>query len=160
MRRRILLTVLVLLLVAWAVPAGAQEEPSTTAEPDGAVGLLGVAEAISTVFDLMMEQIVGLHDEGVGLGAIFKLGLLATAQELALEELLGDFTGPDGERHFGFGQAFRQLTDDQWALLDGFPRNLGQAVAAAHRPDHAGQGRPENPGDPDGDGVHGGGQHP
>jgi hypothetical protein len=157
MRRRILLTVLVLLLVAWAVPAGAQEEPSTTAEPDGAVGLPAVAAAISTVFDLIMEQIVGLHDEGVGLGAIFKLGLLATAQGLTLEESLAGLTGPDGERNFGFGQAFRQLTDDQWGLLDGFPKNLGQAVAAGHRPEHAGQGRPENPGDPDGDGVRGGG---
>jgi hypothetical protein len=163
MRRRILLTVLVLLLVAWAVPAGAQEDPSATADPDPAVGLLKVAGAISAVFNLIVDQvdqIVGLHDEGIGFGAIFKLGLLATAQSLTLEGLLADLTGPDAEPEFGFGQAFHQLTDEQWALLEGLPKNLGQAVAAGNRPDHAGQGKPENPGDPDGDGVHGGGHRP
>lgn len=160
MRRRILLTVLVLLLVAWAVPAGAQEEPPATAEPDVAAGLLKVAGAISAVFDLIVDQILGAHEEGIGFGAIFKLGLLATAQGLTLEESLAGLTGPDGERHFGFGQAFRQLDDEQWVLLEGLPKNLGQAVAAGNRPDHAGQGKPENPGDPDGDGVHGGGHQP
>jgi len=157
MRRRILLAVLVLLLVAWAVPAAAQEEPPAPGDPGVAVGLLKVAEAISEAFDLIVEQVVGLHEEGIGLGAIFKLGLLAMAQGLTVEELLAGLTGPDGEPQFGFGGAFRQLTDEQWALLEGLPRNLGQAVAAGHRPEHAGQGQPENPGDPDGDGVHGGG---
>jgi len=160
MRRRILLTVLVLLLVAWAVPAGAQEEPPATAEPDVAAGLLKVAGAISAVFDLIVDQILGAHEEGIGFGAIFKLGLLATAQGLTLEESLAGLTGPDSEREFGFGQAFHQRTDEQWALLEGLPKNLGQAVAAGNRPDHAGQGKPENPGDPDGDGVHGGGHRP
>ena len=151
-KRPILAVILLLVLLAWALPASASEDAPGTSEPDPPGTIHQVVQVILSVFSLPTappDQITALHDQGIGFGAIFKLELLAKAQSTTVDQLILNLIGTDGEIGFSFGQAFRQLTPAQLELIKDFPyRNLGQAIAATHRPSHAGQGqgRPDDPG--------------
>ncbi len=151
-RRRALLAMLSLLAVlVWALPAGATEEVPPVSEND-APGVLQVINVISSLFSLPTDEVAALHEQGVGFGALFKLQLLARAQNKSVAELIAAATGPDGEIDFAFGQAMHQLTPEQLALIEGLPKNLGQAVAAMHRSDHAAQGNGHGRGNGHGNG--------
>ena len=143
-KRPILAVILLLVLLAWALPASASEDTPGISESDP-LGTHRVVQVISSVFGFSVQQITDLHGQGIGVGAIFKLEFLAVAKDTSV----ADQIGTDGEIGFSFGQAFRQLTPAQLELIKDFPyRNLGQAIAATHRPSHAGQGqgRPDDPG--------------
>ncbi len=100
---------------------------------DDGEGAEAVAQAIADVFgeDVSQEDVLALHESGVGFGAIFKLYLLAEAGETTVEALVSDAEGDGG---FAFGKRFKELTDGVSAVSageDGMPRNLGQAVSNA-----------------------------
>ena len=103
------------------------------------------------------EEVIALHDEGLGFGQIFKLKTLAIVLGTDIETLLGDAeVDPEtGEIEFDFGELKKTLTEEQLALLDELPRNFGQIVSAYNRakhgefhgkPEHAGGGKPEHAG--------------
>ena len=98
---------------------------------DDAEGAQNIADVIGSTFDgVSQEDVLALHEAGFGLGAIFKLYLLAAAvDETALAILASEEKGEGG---FAFGKLFKELTDEVSVLTageDGMPRNLGQAVS-------------------------------
>lgn len=62
-------------------------------------------------------------DTVIGWGAMFKLLQLAKATNMTLSKLLDTFETDEG---WGFGRLFKDLVDDQPALLEEGPKNLGQ----------------------------------
>ena len=103
---------------------------------DDGEGAEAVAQAIADTFGVSQEDVLALHDSGVGFGAIFKLFLLAEAGETTVEALVSDSEADGG---FAFGKRFRELTGEVSALTaggDGMPRNLGQALSDAKSGDH------------------------
>ena len=100
---------------------------------DNGEGTQGVAQAIAETFEVTPDEVIALHDGGVGFGAIFKLHLLAAATGTSAGELLATIpTDGDGEYEFAFGKRFKELSGEVAALSageDGVPKNLGQAVS-------------------------------
>ena len=95
---------------------------------DNGEGAQGVAQAIAETFEVTPDEVMALHDGGVGFGAIFKLHLLSAAGAGTMEE--------DGG--FAFGKHFKELSGEVAALSageDGVPKNLGQAVSHAKKGD-------------------------
>ena len=174
MKQRVLLgLLLVVALVAWALPAAADEEPVVAGEPVIPPGIAKIAAAIAGVFDTVVDEITGagdpggwiteegvlaLHANGIGFGAIYRLALLAWAQGRTVEELLAEraTADEDGDAGLGIGRLTRDLDEAVLALIVNLPRNLGQAIAAGHRPTHAGQGNNGHHGNPHGDDPRGG----
>ena len=108
-------------------------------EGDYGLGTQAVAQAIADEFGARQEDVLALHEEGIGFGAIFKLYALAAAMDTSVEELLATIpTDGDGGYEFGFGELRKALTEDQKAALESGPKNLGQLVSASHRPEDAG----------------------
>src|SRR3990170_1866804 len=67
----------------------------------------------------LQEEVLALHEEGIGFGAIFKLYLLALATGVSVQDLLASMDA-DGEG-YAFGKRFRELTEEQRAALEGGP---------------------------------------
>jgi hypothetical protein len=106
---------------------------------DYGLGAQAVAQAIAGEFGATREDVLALHEEGIGFGEIFKLYALAAAMDTSVDELLATIpTGGDGEYDFGFGKLRKALNEEQQAALESGPKNLGQLVSASHRPEHAG----------------------
>ena len=82
---------------------------------------------------LSQEDVLALHEEGIGFGALYKLFLLAAANSTSVDGLLDTIpTNADGKYQFAFGKMFKESTAGVSALSageDGMPRNLGQAVS-------------------------------
>ncbi len=134
------------------------DEVSVQTGVDGndAEGAGHVAEVIATTFDADQEDVLALHEEGIGFGAIFKLYLLAAAADTSVEELLATIEA-NGDGGFAFGKLFKELTDEVSVLTDGeegMPNNLGKAVSNSKKDDEVvvsvdgdeddGQGPPEH----------------
>ncbi len=105
-------------------------------DEDGATGNgeEKIAQAIADEFEVTQEEVLALHDEGIGFGALFKLYQLAKAQDMTVDELLATLpTGDDGQPEFGFGQLRKGLTEDEQAILEDGPKNLGELVSAASK---------------------------
>jgi len=105
-------------------------------EEDGATGNgeEKIATAIADEFGVTPEEVLAQHDEGIGFGALFKLYQLALAQGMTVEELLATIpTGEDGEPAFGFGQLRKALTEEEQAVLEDGPKNLGELVSGASK---------------------------
>src|SRR3990170_2089062 len=100
-----------------------------------------VAQAIADAFDdVSQEDVLALHEEGIGFGAIFKLYLLAAAGGTTVDDLLATMDADaDGEFEFAFGKRFKDLTEEQRAVLESGPKNLGQLVSASNHPDEDGE---------------------
>jgi len=114
----------------------ADEVQALDGEEDGASGNgeEKVATAIADEFGVTPEEILAQHDEGIGFGALFKLYQLARAQGMTVEELLAAIpTGEDGEPAFGFGKLRKALTDEEQAVLEDGPKNLGELVSGASK---------------------------
>ena len=138
MKLHALVATAALSLVAVAAPAMAAHTS----------GPMMVGDAITEEFALAPEEVHDLHEMGIGFGAIFKLQVLAIALDTDVETLLATMeVDPEtGEYAFAFGELKKTLTDDQLALLETLPKNLGQIVSDANRPDHAGNGKPDHAG--------------
>ena len=83
---------------------------------------------------LSQEDVLALHEEGIGFGALYKLYLLAAANSTSVDALLDTIpTNADGKYQFAFGKMFKEATTEVSALSageDGVPKNLGQAKKA------------------------------
>ena len=112
-----------------AEDANVQEEGATGA------GAEQVAQAIADEFGASQEEVLALHEQGIGFGALFKLYALARATGTTVDDLLASI-GSDG---YAFGKRFKELTDEQQAVLESGPKNLGQLVSASHHPDGDGE---------------------
>ena len=102
---------------------------------DDSEGAGHVAEVIATSFDADESDVMTLHEEGIGFGAIFKLYLLAAAADTSVEELLATIEA-NGDGGFAFGKLFKELTDEVSVLTDGedgLPKNLGKAVSGSKK---------------------------
>ena len=106
-----------------------QEESGTGA------GAEHVAGVIADEFGVSQEEVLALHEQGIGFGALFKLYSLARATGTTVDDLLASI-GDDG---YAFGKRFKDLTEEQQAVLDSGPKNLGALVSASHHADAGGE---------------------
>jgi hypothetical protein len=118
------------------------------------------AQAIADEFGVTKDEVLARRDEGIGWGALFKLYKLASAQGISTDDLLSTIpVNENGEREFRFGELRKALTDEQRALYESGPKNLGQLVSVgstkAHKLGDEGQGR-----GPSEDGSQGSGKIP
>ena len=131
------------------------DEASVQADGETGEGAEAVAQAIADAFDdVSQEDVLALHEEGIGFGAIFKLYLLAAAGGTTVDDLLATMDADaDGEFEFAFGKRFKDLTEEQRAVLESGPKNLGQAVSDGENDDKGADVAAD--GDGDDDGSHG-----
>jgi len=116
------------------------EDADVQEEGETGAGAEQVAQAIADAFGAGQGEVVALHEQGIGFGALFKLYAIAAAKGITVEELLASIpTGEGGEPAFGFGQLIDGLTDDEMAALEAGPKNLGQLVSASNHPDGDGE---------------------
>jgi hypothetical protein len=95
-------------------------------------GAQDIAQVIADAFGSSQEDVLAMHDEGIGFGAMFKLHALAAAMGMSVDELLSTIpTDGDGGYEFGFGELRKALTDDQQAVYKSGPKNLGQLKKAS-----------------------------
>jgi len=85
------------------------------------------------------QAVMALHDEGMGFGAIFKLYSIARAKGITVNELLASIEENGGG--FAFGKLMKSLTDEEMAVLEDGPKNLGELVSAASK--GSGEDEPE-----------------
>ena len=125
------------------VAADGEEGEDANVQADGETGegAEAVAQAIADAFDdVSQEDVLALHEEGIGFGAIFKLYLLAAAGGTTVDDLLATMDADaDGEFEFAFGKRFKDLTEEQRTVLESGPKNLGQLVSASNHPDEDGE---------------------
>ncbi len=120
---------------------GEIEADDVDGEDGGEVGegAQDIAQVIADEFGASQEDVLAQREQGIGFGALFKLHALAAAMETSVDDLLATIpTDGDGGYEFGFGKLRKALTEDQQAVLESGPKNLGQLVSASHRPEHAG----------------------
>ena len=154
MRRTVLVTlglIAGLILVAGSYSALAGRGPvtnvATTNGPDdqegdaktqGVAGQEGeevpgnqkIAQAIAGEFEVSADDVLDLHDQGIGFGALFKLYAIARAKGMSIDALLATIpTDADGGHEFGFGNLRKSLTAEQLATLESGPKNLGKLVS-------------------------------
>ena len=110
-------------------------------DADDGEGAQKVAQVIADAFGVSEEDVLALHEQGIGFGALFKLYVLGAATGTSVDGLLATVsTNGDGEREFAFGKLFKEMADEVSALSageDGVPRNLGQAVSNSGKSDKA-----------------------
>jgi hypothetical protein len=93
-----------------------------------------IAQAIADEFGVSKDDVLRRHDEGIGFGALFKLYKLARAKGISIDELLATIpVAENGEREFRFGQLRKALTEDERALYNSGPKNLGKLVSGANK---------------------------
>ena len=112
------------------------------AQQDGGADGVGeemIAEAIAEGFEecgLTSEQVLALHNQGHGFGAIFHACTIAVASGMNVEDVLATAASE------GFGQMFRDFADEIAALTaDDGPKNLGQLVSGAAEASAQGDGQ-------------------
>jgi hypothetical protein len=112
-----------------------------------AKGARHIAGLIDDAFGAEEGSAWALHEKGIGFGALFKLhALAAVMDDTSVEELLDTIpTDEDGEYEFGFGKLRKALSEEQQAIYESGPKNLGQLVSASRRPEHVG---PDSDGPP------------
>lgn len=138
--------------VADVVTGGDDEASPAVHETNGDVqGTEMIADAIAMEFaetlglseEQVMADVLALHDDGIGFGAIYKLYQLAVAMDITVggpEDLLALVpTNEAGEPAFGFGKLFKALTQEEMDRLDGLHKNLGQAVSSSHHETSGGE---------------------
>jgi hypothetical protein len=100
----------------------------------GSAGNQKIAEAIADEFDTTPGEVLALHDQGIGFGAIFKLYLIARANDMTVDELLADIDEDGGG--FAFGKLKKSLTEEEMAVFEDGPKNLGQLVSGSNHDDN------------------------
>ena len=111
------------------------DEANVQEEGETGAGAEQVAQAIADEFGASQEEVLALHEQGIGFGALFKLYALARATDTTVDDLLASI-GADG---YAFGKRFKELTEEQQTVLESGPKNLGQLVSASHHPDGDGE---------------------
>jgi hypothetical protein len=142
-----------LVLAAGTVPVLADDEPGEVEDSTPGRGAEWIAEILAHEFTdpdgdgtpesnaITTDDVVALHAAGLGFGEIFKLQAFAYALDMDVETLLGEICDDGTEEcEFGWGELKKGLTDDELALFEELPKNLGQIVSASKR----GHGRPEH----------------
>ncbi len=121
--------------------AGDDDQGEAAAEEDDGEpgqGAQAVAQVIADEFGATPEEVLALHEQGIGFGALFKLYAIAAAKGMTVDELLATIgTDADGEFEFAFGEMKKSLTDEELAALEGGAKNLGQLVSASHKAENA-----------------------
>jgi hypothetical protein len=158
MARRIRLVSLVALsavFLAIALPAAAVETTETDEASPGCGGTI-IAGLLEAEFGITTEEAIEWHEAGIGWGALFKVGVMASVTGAAFADLIAAaVVDADGEYEFSWGEWFHNLDEEQIAALGETYRNLGQMVSSMRRghgrPDHAGgptdkPARPDKPG--------------
>ena len=112
------------------------DETSVQADEETGEGAEKVAQAIADAFGASQEEVLALQEQGIGFGALFKLYQLSQATGTPVADLLA-LIDESGEG-YAFGKRFNELTDEQRAVLEGGPKNLGQLVSASNHPDEDG----------------------
>ncbi|HWO72673.1 MAG TPA: hypothetical protein VNN21_03870 [Dehalococcoidia bacterium] len=105
--------------------SGTIQAQAAAQEPLGE-GAMRNAEAIAKQFDISTQDVVGLHEQGFGFGAIVKLLTLAKAKDVSANTLAASIPVVNGEREPNFGEMFKALTDQERQRIEGLPKNLGQ----------------------------------
>ena len=100
-----------------------------------AAGNQKIAEVIAEEFDTTPEAVLALHDQGIGFGALFKLYSIARAKGITIEQLLAEIEASGGG--FAFGKLKKSLTDEEKAILEDGPKNLGELVSGSNHDDDA-----------------------
>ena len=113
------------------------EDADVQEEGETGEGAENVAQVIADAFGASQEEVLALHDEGIGFGALFKLYQLSQATGVSVEDLLASMDA-DGEG-YAFGKRFKDLTEEERAVLEGGPKNLGELVSASHQADEGGE---------------------
>jgi hypothetical protein len=116
----------------------AQEEPAQGDAGD-AEGAQHITQVIASEFGTTPEEVMSLHEQGIGFGALFKLYSLARAKGVSVNDLLASLPQGEDGHEFAFGKMFKDLSDEQAATLDSGPKNLGQLVSNSHKPESAGE---------------------
>jgi hypothetical protein len=101
------------------------------ADEELGAGARRITAAIAEQFGVSEDEVLQLHKEGAGFGAIFKVYQLAKVTGVSASALVASFPRVNGEPEPGFGDLFAALTDDQKSRLEDGPKNLGQLVSAA-----------------------------
>ena len=113
--------------LAGGSPAAAFVQPDEELEEGG----LWIAGLIGAEFGVGRDQVVDLHNEGIGLGALFKVYQIAKAKGMRASDLVATLPLVDGKRQPDFDALVASLTPEQQAnLTSEGPRNLGQLVSA------------------------------
>ncbi len=115
-------------------------------------GAQKVAQALADEFGGSAEDMLALHDQGIGFGAMFKLYVLAGASGMSVDDLMATITADgDGGYEFAFGEMKNALTEEQQAAYESGPKNLGQLMKASKSGDATavakvsnGQGPPDH----------------
>ena len=118
--------------------ADADEADDANVESETGEGAQQVAQVIADEFGATQEEVLALHDDGIGFGALFKLYQLSQATDVGVDELLASIQSGEGGDGYAFGKWFKSLTEEQQAVLDSGPKNLGELVSASHHPDGEG----------------------
>ena len=117
--------------------ADGEEDADVQAEGDTGAGAEKVAGVIADAFGADQGEVLALHEQGIGFGALFKLYQLSQATGVSVQDLLASMDA-DGEG-YAFGKRFKELTDEQLAILESGAKNLGQLVSASHHPEGNGE---------------------
>ena len=113
------------------------DETSVQADGETGEGAEKVAQAIADAFGASQEEVLALHEQGIGFGALFKLYQLSQATGTPVADLLASID--ESGEGYAFGKRFKELSDEQRAVLEAGPKNLGQLVSASNHPDEDGE---------------------
>src|SRR3972149_2317251 len=106
--------------------ADGEEDANVQAEGDTGAGAEKVAGVIADAFGADQGEVLALHEQGIGFGALFKLYQLSQATGVSVDDLLASIDADaDGGQGYAFGKRFHDLTEEQQAGLGSGPQNLG-----------------------------------
>jgi hypothetical protein len=114
---------------------GAEPEGDEVEGEGDAAGNQKIAEVLAEEFDTTPEAVLALHDQGIGFGALFKLYSIARAKGITIEQLLAEIEASGGG--FAFGKLKKSLTEEEKAILEDGPKNLGELVSGSNHDDDA-----------------------
>ena len=107
------------------------------AEHASAEDAANVAEVIADEFDADTDDVVELHEQGMGYGVIFKLYAIADAKDMDVDDFIESLDKkPNGKPAFAYGQIKKSLDEDEDEELADGPKNLGRLVSASRKAKH------------------------
>jgi hypothetical protein len=87
------------------------------------------AAALAEEFGASEDEVLQLHKDGLGFGALFKVLQISRATGQDPAALIASFPTVDGRKEPGFGELFANLTAEQRQSLEDGPKNFGQLVS-------------------------------